>query len=164
MNPIGFFVIQFLWFTFAWALITYYVVWPWSKSLHVRRRLSLWVAPEMFRVLGVGLLVPSLAPGMPLAFAVPTAIADTATSVLASISFLALHREWPTARVLVWLCTAVGVGDLVIAFPHAAYTGAIAHLATQWYVPVFAGPVMVVAHVACIATLLQSQPERLTRP
>jgi hypothetical protein len=47
-----------------------------------------------------------------------------------------------------------------VAFPHAARTGAIGHLATQWYVPVFAGPVMVVSHVACIVTLLQSRPGR----
>ncbi len=161
MNPIALFVFQFLWFTFAWALIAYYVVWPWSNSLHINRRLSLWVAPEAFRVLGVGLLVPNLSPGMPLSFAIPTAIADTTTSILAAISFVALHRDWPAARVLVWLCTVVGVGDLLIALPHAAQTGAIAHLATQWYVPVFAGPVMVVAHVACIATLLQSKPEHL---
>ena len=40
---------------------------------------------------------------------------------------------------------------------HAAATGAIDHLAAQWYVPVFAGPIMVVAHIACIVTLLQTK-------
>ena len=160
MEPIALFVLQFLWFTFAWTLVTYYVVWPWSTTLEPHRRLALWVAPEMFRVLGVGLLVPNLSPGMPLAFAVPTAIADTTTAVLAAVAFVALQRRAMSARLLVWLCTVVGVGDLLIAFPHAAQTGAIDHLAAQWYVPVFAGPVMVVAHVACIATLLQTRPDR----
>jgi hypothetical protein len=94
---------------------------------------------------------------MPASFALPTAVADTATSLLAVLAFIALQRRWRAARRLVWLCTVVGVSDILVAFPHAATTGAIAHLATQWYVPVFAGPVMVVAHAACIATLLDSR-------
>ena len=157
MDPIVLFVFQFLWFAFAWTLVTYYVLWPWSTTLEPHRRLALWVAPEMFRVLGVGLLVPNLSPGMPLSFAVPTAIADITTSVLAAVAFVALHRRARAARLLVWLCTVVGVGDLLIAFPHAARTGAIDHLAVQWYVPVFAGPIMVVAHIACIATLIYTK-------
>jgi hypothetical protein len=161
MAPIALFVLQFLWFAFAWTLVTHYVLWPWSRTLEPHRRLALWVAPEMFRVLGVGLLVPNLSPGMPLSFAMPTAIADTTTSVLAAVAFVALQRRARAARTLVWLCTIVGVGDLLIAFPHAAHTGAIDHLAAQWYVPVFAGPIMIVAHVACIATLLQTKHDRL---
>jgi hypothetical protein len=156
MEPIALFVLQFLWFTFAWTLVVRYALWPWSTTLEPHRRLALWVAPEMFRALGVGLLVPNLSPGMPLSFALPTAIADTATSLLAAAAFVALLRRAQSARALVWLCTFVGVGDLLVAFPHAAHTGAIDHLAAQWYVPVFAGPVMVVAHVACIATLLKT--------
>jgi hypothetical protein len=156
MNPVAYFVFQFLWFLLAWSVITYYVVWPWSLTLDTNRRLSLWVGPEAFRVLGVGLLVPSLSPGMPLEFAVPTAVADTTTAALAILALVGLFRGWKAARKLVWLCTIVGVSDLLIAFPHAAHTGATSHLAAQWYVPVFAGPIMVVSHVACIATLVQS--------
>jgi hypothetical protein len=59
MEPLVIFVLQFLWFLFAWSLIVYFVVWPWSARLPPDARLSAWVAPEMFRVLGVGLLVPS---------------------------------------------------------------------------------------------------------
>lgn len=158
MSPIALFVLQFLWFSVAWGAIAYYVIWPWSLSFDTNRRLALWVAPEAFRVLGVGLLVPSLSPGMPMAFAIPTACADATTAVLAVSAFVALHRRSRSARTLVWLCTIVGVSDLLIAFPHAAYAGAIQHLAAQWYVPVFAGPVMVVSHVACIMTLLGSRP------
>ena len=65
MSPLALFVFQFLWFTVAWSAIAYYVIWPWSLSLDTNRRLALWVAPEAFRVLGVGLLVPNLSPGMP---------------------------------------------------------------------------------------------------
>ena len=48
-----------------------------------------------------------------------------------------------------------GLLDLLIAFPHAASTGAISHMAAQWYVPVFAGPPLVISHVACIVLLVR---------
>ena len=157
MEPITFFVLQFLWFMLAWSLIAYYVIWPWSLRLPLHKRLSLWIAPQAFRVLGIGLLVPNLSPGMPLQFAFPTAIADSLTAVLAVLAFVGLQRGWRSARTLAWSCTLVGMSDLLIAFPHAAHTGAVAHLATQWYVPVLAGPVMVVCHIACLTTLLRSR-------
>jgi hypothetical protein len=31
------------------------------------------------------------------------------------------------------------------------------HMAAQWYVPVFAGPIMIVSHVACLAELLRTR-------
>ena len=90
MEPIVFFVLQFLWFLFAWCLITYFVLWPRSAILLPDARLSVWIAPEMFRVLGVGLLVPNLSPGMPAEFAITTAAADSLTAVLAACAFVGL--------------------------------------------------------------------------
>jgi hypothetical protein len=150
---IALFVLQFSWFLFAWSLIVRLALWPWSAGLAPNARLAAWIAPEMFRVLGVGLLVPNLSPGMPAAFAVPTAVADSLTAVLAAAAFLGLRRGWPTARGLALACTVVGSLDILVAFPHAASTGAITHLVTQWYVPVFAGPPLVLCHVACIVLL-----------
>jgi hypothetical protein len=111
----------------------------------------------MFRVLGVGLLVPNLSPGMPASFAIPTASADVLTAVLAAAAFIGLRRRWGAARGLAWACTLVGTLDILVAFPHAASTGAIAHLATQWYVPVFAGPPLVICHVACFILLARGR-------
>jgi hypothetical protein len=59
VEPIALFILQFLWFLFAWSLIALHPV-PWSAALSPDARLCAWVAPEMFRVLGVGLLVPGL--------------------------------------------------------------------------------------------------------
>lgn len=157
MEPIVLFVLQFLWFLLAWSLITYFLLWPWSARLSPDARLSVWVAPEMFRVLGVGLLVPNLSPGMPAEFAISTAAGDSSTAVLAASAFLGLRRGWRWARSLAWACTLVGFMDVLIAFPHAASTGAIAHLATQWYVPVFAGPPLVICHVVCFILLLRGR-------
>ncbi len=157
MEPLVIFVLQFLWFLFAWSLIAYFVVWPWSARLSPAERLSVWVAPEMFRVLGVGLLVPNLSPGMPAEFALSTAAGDSVTALLAALAFVGLRRGWGVARGLAWACTIIGSLDLLIAFPHAAATGAITHLAAQWYVPVFAGPVLVICHVACFLLLLRGR-------
>jgi hypothetical protein len=157
MPPIALFVLQFLWFLLAGSLIAWFVLWPRSAALPPDERLSVWIAPEMFRVLGVGLLVPNLSPGMPAEFAVPTAAADSTTAVLAAFAFVGLRRGWTAARGLAWACTVVGSLDILIAFPHAASTGAIAHLATQWYVPVFAGPPLVICHVACFILLVRGR-------
>jgi hypothetical protein len=157
MEPIGLFVFQFLWFLLAWSLLTGFVLWPWSARLSPDDRLSLWVAPEMFRVLGLGLLVPNLSPGMPAEFAISTAAADFSTAVLAAFAFVGLRRRWGPARGIAWVCTVVGSVDLLVAFPHAAATGAVAHLATQWYVPVFAGPPLVICHVLCFVLLVRGR-------
>jgi hypothetical protein len=155
MEPPVFFVSQFSWFLFAWSLIACFVLWPWSARLAPDARLSVWIAPEMFRVLGIGLLVPNLSPGMPSEFATSTAAGDSLTAALAASAFIALRQEWSFARGLAWACTIVGSLDLLVAFPHAAASGAISHLAAQWYVPVFAGPPLVICHVACFILLIR---------
>jgi hypothetical protein len=123
VEPIALFSLQFLWFLFAWSLITYFGLWPWSATLSPDARLSAWVAPQ--------------------------------TAMLAASAFLGLRAGWRAGRGLAWACTLVGSLDLLIAFPHAASTGAISHLATQWYVPVFAGPPLVISHVVCFILLVR---------
>lgn len=155
MEPLVIFVLQFLWFLFAWSLIARFLLWPWSARLSSNARLSVWVAPEMFRVLGAGLLVHNLSPGMPKEFAVATAAGDSVTALLAALAFIGLRQGWRSARGLAWACSIVGSLDLLVAFPHAATTGAISHMAAQWYVPVFAGPPLVICHVACFVLLIR---------
>ena len=154
MEPRPVFVLQLVWFLLAWSVLVGFVVWPWSRRLSPTARLSLWVAPQMFRMLGLGLLVPNLSPGMPRDFALATAAGDSLTATLALLAFVGLQRGWRRARALAWACTIVGALDLLVAFPHAVHSEAQAHLAAQWYVPVFAGPIMIVSHVACFAELL----------
>jgi hypothetical protein len=148
VDPLPIFLLQFAWFLLAWSALAYFVVWPWSRRLSAEGQIALWVTPQMFRALGLGLLVPALSPEMPREFAVATATGDSLTASLALLAFVGLHRGWRSARALAWACMLVGTLDLLVAFPHAMRSGALPHLAAQWYVPVFAGPVMVVSHVA----------------
>lgn len=49
-----------------------------------------------------------------------------------------------------WKVCRLGL-DVLIAFPHAASTGAISHMAGQWHVLVSAGPLEVVSRGVCVA-------------
>jgi hypothetical protein len=156
MNPAVIFVLQVVWFAAAWAVLALLVVWPWTRRLAPKHAVAVWVAPQMFRVLGLGLLVPNLAPGMPPAFAFPTAAGDSLTAVLALAAFVTLLRDRRGGYLLAWACTVVGSVDGIHALFQAARLGVAPHLAGQWYVPVLGVPLMGVAHVACVAALLRA--------
>jgi hypothetical protein len=114
-------------------------------------------------VLGLGLLVPNLSPGMPSAFAIPTAIGDSLTAALAVTAFVALERRHRAGMALAWACTLVGAADLLHALPQAARLGVAANLAAQWYVAALVVPVMGVSHAACIVALLRARARGRTR-
>lgn len=154
MEPLALFLNQFLWFFVVWAVVAYLVVWPWSLQLSPDTRLCFWVAPQMFRALGLGLLVPNLSPGISQEFASPTA---------AVLAFVGLLRGWRLARHLTWACTLIGLGDLLIAFSIVPFIAVTDHLTGQWYVPAFVGPLMIVAHIACLATLLRVEGSKQNR-
>jgi hypothetical protein len=155
MVPI--FVAQLLWFTLCWLAIALLVIAPRVRALPPDEQVSLWIAPEMFRVLGLGLLVRTISPGMPDDFAIATAIGDATTSVLSFAAFVALRKQAPVGRSLAWVASVVGIADLLVAFPHAMHAGAIEHLHAQYYVPVFAGPIMITAHVMTVTTLVKTR-------
>jgi hypothetical protein len=154
MNPLPLFLIQFVWFLVVWGTIAHVFVRPMLQGVSPHRALSVWLAPQLFRVLGVGLLVPALAPQMPPSFAVTTAVGDGVTGVLALAALVALERKWAKARGLVWVCNVVGSCDLVVAMTQAAQIEAARYLAGQWYVPALMVPLMIVSHVMVFRTLL----------
>jgi hypothetical protein len=157
MNPLPLFAFQFLWFLAAWSAIASLFVYPKLRELPEEDALAFCVVPQLFRVLGVGLLVPALSPGLPHEFAIPTAIGDSLTAALAMVAVIALRKRWPSARKAAWACNVVGAADLAIALPHAAAIGAANHLATQWYVPTLAVPLMIVSHVMAFRFLLETR-------
>jgi hypothetical protein len=160
MSTTTVFAVQIVWFLVAWATLARLAVWPWSRRLSPEASVAVWIAPQMFRILGLGLLVPNLSPGMPSAFAVPTAIGDSLTAVLALFAFAALQRRHGAGFVLAWACTVVGAADLLHALSQAARLGVAANLAAQWYVAAAGVPLMVVCHGACIAALLRARSRR----
>lgn len=156
MNPIFLFIIQFIWFLIAWATIAKLLLNPVIERYELNDRLSYWLAPQLFRVLGVGLLVQNLSPQLPYSFALPTAIGDSLTAVLALISLIALQQRWSSAKYWVLVCNTIGSIDLAIALPHAAAIKAAIYLTGQWYVPAAIVPLMIVSHTM-IWRILYSQ-------
>ena len=159
MDPSPFFAAQFLWFLCAWSVVAIVFVAPKLRQLPANDALAIAIAPQLFRVLGVGLLVPALAPGMPRSFALPTALGDSATAVLALLAVIALRERWPIARAAAWACNLVGAADLLAALPHAAAVRASTYLAAQWYVPVLVVPLMIVSHAMSFRLLWSSNPK-----
>ena len=62
MESLALFMTQFVWFFIVWSVLAYFVAWPWTLRLAADMRLRFWIAPQMFRALGLGLLVPLLSP------------------------------------------------------------------------------------------------------
>jgi hypothetical protein len=154
MNPVPLFLVQFVWFLIVWSAIGLIFVNPRLRGATPDRALSVWVVPQLFRVLGLGLLVPNLSPNMPQSFAVATAAGDGLTAVLALASLVALHRQWVAARPVVWACNVIGSCDLVIGLTHAARIEAAQFLGAQWFVPAVLVPLMIVSHVMVFRILL----------
>ena len=162
METLPLFLTQFLWFFLVFSALAYFVVWPSSSTFSADARLKFWIAPQMFRALGLGLLVPQLSPGLSSSFAVPVAAIDFFVAILAVLAFVGLYRGWRVALPLTWACTIIGLGDLLIAFSIAPFIGVADHLAAQWFIPALVGPLMIVAHVACVAALLESRTQSRT--
>lgn len=154
------FVAQLAWFTLAFGVVARYVVWPWSVKLPPLSAASVWIAPQMSRVLGLGLLVPNLSPGMPREFAIPTVIGDSLTAVLALSSFVALQRGHRWGLGLGWACMIVGIADGLHAMTLAAKLGVAGNLAAQWYVPALNMPLMGVCHIAGVLMLIRIRRSR----
>ena len=158
------FVLQLVWFTVVFAVVARLVVWPWSQRLRPAHAVALWIGPQMSRVLGLGLLVDNLAPGMPMEFAIPTAIGDSTTAVLALFAFVSLRKEHRIGFVIAWACTIVGVADGLHAMVTAARLQVAGNLAAQWYVPAVNIPLMAICHVAGIFALLAARKSRNASP
>jgi hypothetical protein len=153
MEPSHYFALQFVWFLLAWSVLAAWLVEPRLRQLGSRDALAVWVAPHLFRVLGVGLLVPNLSPGLPREFALTTALGDSLTAVLAFCSLLALRRRWRRATLVVWIFNVIGSLDLLAAMIHALRIRAADYLQAQWYVPALVVPLMIVAHVQVFRAL-----------
>lgn len=156
MSPLSIFAAQFVWFLLSWSVLAALFVLPRLRTLPDDDALAIAIVPQMFRVLGLGLLVPQLSPGMLYSFAVPTAVGDSLTAVLALASVVTLRRRHPIGRKLAWACTIVGIVDLAVALPHAAAIGAAQFLAAQWFVPTVIVPLMIVSHVVAFLMLQRS--------
>ncbi len=154
LNVKFYFAFQFIWFLIAWSVIAVFFIEPKLKVKDIYYRLSFWTAFHLFRVLGVGLLVRNLSPGMPKDFALLTAVGDTLTAFLALGSLIALKKRWRYCIPLVWIFNIFGFLDLIYALFSAVSVNASEYLQAQWFVPALIVPLMIVAHIAIFKNLI----------
>ncbi|MBX7059002.1 MAG: hypothetical protein K1X75_13130 [Leptospirales bacterium] len=155
MNPIIAFVSQFFWFSIVWTVVVLVWLAPAIRDSERTTQLKVWLTPQLFRVLGLGLTVENLAPALPQSFALPTAIGDSLTALLSLVAILLLHHRIRFSIGFAWACTLFGLLDLLIALPHAASIHAARYLHGQWFVPAVCVPLMLVCHVMALKALLK---------
>ena len=155
MEPAQVFGAQFFGSLVLWWIVVSLWIGPAVRDWSDTDRLALWTTPLVLRYLGLGLLVPQLAPGLDADFSRNTAIGDAATSVLAVVAVVGLRRGFAPARAFAFAAHLVGSIDLCIALPHAVLVGAATHLHGQWFVPAVIVPLMIHAHVMGWRTLLR---------
>jgi hypothetical protein len=151
--------LQFTLSLLAYAALAFWFIRPWLQSKPHATALSILIIPQTFRFIGVTLLVPGVAaPGLPDAFARPTAIGDTVTTLLAWLSLIALRAGWRLAIPAVWLFNCVGLGDLLLNLGRGVRLQVAAQLGAAWFGPAFIVPGMLVIHVLVFVFLVRGRP------
>jgi len=150
------FLIAFVIALSSWTALAYYWIYPWLRSKPKMDALTILVVPQMFRYIGLALLVPGLV-GPLIAKSIATQIAglDALTSILAVISFVVLSRRSKFALSLVWLMNLVGLGDLLTSVIRASIVDIPPQLYAGWYVVTLSMPALLVMHVLSFIILIK---------
>jgi hypothetical protein len=158
MQTIQLLVLQFTLSLAAYAVIGGWFVWPWLQRAPRQTALSILLLPQLFRHVGVNLLVPEITdPGLPMDFAHQTAVGDTVAVALAWVALISLRFRWPFATKAVWAFNIIGLADLLFNLATAARLGVAEHLGAAWYGPAFIVPAMLVVHVLIFAVLIRAE-------
>ena len=157
MSPIAVLSIQFTLSLIAFTLIARWHVAPRlaNRPLDAALIPLLWV--QVFRFLPLALYAPGqVDPRIPSDVAAAIGYGDLISGVLALLALVWVKWRLPGAVTLVWLFSAVGIGDLVYATAKAVH----AHMYTfsmgwNWYILNFYVPLLVVSHVMIVDRLLR---------
>ena len=108
-----------------------------------------------FRHLGLMFLLPGATyPGLPPAFAYPSALGDLLAALLAVAAIPAVARGG--GRLLVWIFNVEGTLDLLAAIALATPYGAAASMGPAYWIPAFWVPALLVTHDITFLVLRQS--------
>ena len=157
---------QFTLSLLAYSALGFWYVRPWLQARPHAAALSILIFPQTFRFIGITLLVPGVVePGLPDAFARPTAIGDTVTTLLAWLALIALRGGSRFAIPAVWLFNVVGLADLLLNVGRGVRLQVASQLGAAWFGPAFIVPGMLVLHVLIFMFLLRGKngAERHTR-
>jgi len=142
----------------AWAALGWWFVRPWLETKPARTALSILLVPQLFRHVGVSLMVPEIVdPTFPQAMARQTAIGDTATALLAWAALVSLRRDWRHARAIVWAFNLFGFTDMVHNLVSGIRLEVADDLGAAWFGIAFVVPLMFVVHVLIFVFLLRTR-------
>jgi hypothetical protein len=142
----------------AWGLCVARYVWPRLRAIDRVDALRAIATLHSFRFFGLVFLLPGfVGPGLPEAFAVPTAYGDLTTALLA-ISVLLTARVpvlfWP----VVWAFNVVGAVDLIMATGQAVRVdlpSVAGQLGAGYAIPILYVPLLLMTHGVSFALLLR---------
>ena len=97
--------------------------------------------------------------GMPSAFAIPAAIGDLITAILAVIAFAAVRRQSSSKTVLLWAFNVFGTLDLLYAVSMGTLHNIGPFMGASYWIPSFWVPMLLVTHYIVFLRLLgREQP------
>jgi hypothetical protein len=141
-------VFQFVASLAAYLAIAWWFVRPWLEAKPKLTALSILLLPQLFRHVGITLLVPEVVdPTFPAAMARQTAIGDTLAALLAWIALVALRMGWRYALPVVWVFNLVGITDMILNLLNGVRLGVAEHLGAAWFGIAFVVPGMLVVHI-----------------
>lgn len=147
----------------VYAIIAKLYVWPRLQKMSVLDALIPLLLLHAFRYIGLMFLVPSVVgDDVPSAWAIPTAYADLATSVLAILAVLALHYRNAAGIPLAWFASLVGMADFLQAYPRAIL-GEIT-VGAAYYIPILFNPAMFVSYFMIYKLLISGTRKESSAP
>ena len=93
-------------------------------------------------------------PGIPAQFAYPAALGDLIAAVLAFAALVAVVRDHPAQRPLLWVFNVEGTLDLLLAIVTATAFGASPYMSAAYWIPAFWVPALLVTHYIVFLVLL----------
>ncbi len=151
---------QFVLSLAGYSALGWWFIRPWLQAMPVRTALSILLLPQLFRHVGVSLLVPEIVdPTFPEAMARQTAIGDTIAALLAWVALISLRAGWRHAIATVWIFNVVGLTDMALNLASGVRLQVADHLGAAWFGIAFVVPAMLVVHFLIFAFLLSgTQP------
>jgi hypothetical protein len=149
---------QFILSLAGYAAVGWWFIRPWLQTKPIETALSILLVPQLFRHVGVSLLVPEIVdPTFPEAMARQTAIGDTATALLAWTALVAIRVGWRHARAAVWTFNVFGLTDMIVNLVNGIRLQVADDLGAAWFGIAFVVPLMLAVHGLIFFFLLRAR-------
>jgi hypothetical protein len=164
-DPTPLLVLQIAMSLAGYFAIGWWFIRPWLQAKPARTALSILLLPQIFRHVGISLLVTEIVdPTFPAAMARQTAIGDTLAALLAWVALISLRAGWRHAVAAVWVFNVVGLTDMLLNLINGVRLQVADDLGAAWFGIAFVVPLMLVVHVLIFAFLLAARNQAGAEP